>query len=160
MREDYPVFLYAAGRYRFLFLLCLCLGGLEAAYGLSRGDWLIASIGGIFAGCSALFWLAVRDKIKAGPALTREGNMLMGGELPRPIPVEGSRFQIRDDYEGGWIVLLWAGESEFRLSPGGWTLEEEFSGTGKSLGARWPTRKMVREALLQLGLEENVPEKI
>ena len=92
----------------------------------------------------ALFALGVKDRLRGGGvALAREGDVLTGGELKRPLPVAGTTFAIDADYEGSWIIVLRTSEgTTARLSPGGWALE----------GERFVSKAVAERALLEMGL--------
>jgi hypothetical protein len=121
-------------------------GGL--AYGIAS-----SSAGAIAGGCAGLVFVAlfargVRDRLRGGGvALTRDGELLIGGELKRPLPLAGTTFAFESDHEGSWVIVLHAGSGErVRLSAGGWALE----------GERFVTKNVAERALLGMGLTRRV----
>jgi hypothetical protein len=92
----------------------------------------------------ALFARGARDRLRGGRiALRRDGDLLVGHELKRPLPLAGTTFAIESDHEGSWVIVLDAGSGErVRLSAGGWALD----------GERFVTRKVAERGLLDMGL--------
>jgi hypothetical protein len=118
--------------------------GAALAYGV-----VSSSTGAIATGCAglvfaALFARGVRERLRGGGiALRRDGELLVGGELKRPLPVAATTFAIESDHEGSWVIVLQAQSGErARLSAGGWALD----------GERFVTRKVAERALLGMGL--------
>ncbi len=131
-----PVFRYSPLRYRLIIALGLLVFGGAVALGVTA-----AVVGLVLV---ALFALGVKDRLRGGGvALAREGDVLIGGELRRPLPVAGTTFAIEAVNEGTWIIVLRGSEGKaVRLSPGGWALE----------GERFVTKPVAERALLGMGL--------
>ena len=73
----------------------------------------------------------------------RDGDVLIGGELKRPLPAADATFAIESDHQGSWVIVLSVGsEDPVRLSAGGWALD----------GERFVTKKVAEQALLGMGL--------
>jgi hypothetical protein len=122
--------------------------GAVLAYGIGK-----ASVGVIAGGCAGLVFVAlfargVRDRLRGGRiALMRDGDQLVGGELPRPLPFAGTTFAIESDRQGSWVIVLEAGNGErVRLSAGGWAFD----------GERFVTRKVAERGLEGMGLTRRV----
>jgi hypothetical protein len=122
--------------------------GGALAYGVASAS--TAAIAGSCLGLVfvALFARGVRDRLRGGGiALMRDGDLLVGGELKRPLPLAGTTFAIESDHEGSWVIVLDAGSGErVRLSAGGWALD----------GERFVTRKVAERGLLDMGLTRRV----
>ena len=113
-------------------------------YGLAAAaSWAIAAgaAGLVFV---ALFARGVWERLRGGRiALMRDGDVLIGGELKRPLPAADATFAIESDHQGSWVIVLSAGsEDPVRLSAGGWALD----------GERFVTKKVAEQALLGMGL--------
>ncbi len=130
-----PVFRYSPLRYWLVIAVGLVVFGGAVALGVT-----VAVVGLVLVG---LFTLGVRNRLRGGGvALAREGDVLVGGELKRPLPVAGTTFAIEADNEGSWVIVLRGSEGSVRLSPGGWALE----------GERFVSRAVAERALLGMGL--------
>jgi hypothetical protein len=111
-------------------------------YGIASGSTIgigAGAVGLVFVG---LFARGTKDKVLGrGPALVREGDLLVGGELAAPLPVAATTFEIATDYEGGWVIILRAPGVKKRLAAGGWNVD------GKRV-----TKRDAEHVLLALGL--------
>ena len=92
-----------------------------------------------------VFALGVKHKLASRRvALAREGDLLVGSELKRPLPVSETTFEIVSDYEGGWGVVLRVRDETIALRAGGWKVE----------GERFVTKAIAERTLLALGLKQ------
>ena len=141
--EPAPVARYASGRYRAAIAAgALCAGGL-LVWGAAGGATAVAAAGAVGLLFVALFARATWDKAsRGGCALARQGDLLVGGELARPLPVAGTTFEIASDHDGGWVIVLRHPSQTVRLGAGGWTTDRE----------RFVTRAGAERLLLDLGL--------
>ena len=82
-------------------------------YGLAA-----ASPGAIAGGAAGLVFAAllargVWDRLRGGRiALMRDGDVLIGGELERPLPAADATFAIESDHQGSWVIVLSAGSED------------------------------------------------
>jgi hypothetical protein len=140
-----PVIYYSPFRYRIFVILSILIAILMLVFGYVYDQWIFL-VGGIF--CllfGILFSLAARSKLRPGTiALTREGDSLVGGELPQPLPIAETTFEINDDYSGSWVVCLYCGDQKIVLGAGGWKIK----------GARFFTRAVAERTLSELGIEK------
>ena len=121
----------------------LAIGALVAVLAVAEESVYGMVIAAVAAVSAAGWALAVRRRLSRTPvALTRQGDLLIGGELPEPLPVAGATFSIVSEREGGWLVLLDAGGRKVRMQARAWSLPE----------GRRPTRSAVGAALTQLGI--------
>jgi hypothetical protein len=138
-----PVARYSPVRYRVAIAIGALTAGAVLAWGASTGAPAAAAGGGAGLLFVTLFARAVWEKARGGGcALARDGDLLVGGELERPLPVDGTTFEIKSDYEGGWVIVLRHGDKTVRLGAGGWTTDRE----------RLVTRGGAERLLLDLGL--------
>lgn len=93
-------------------------------YGVTAGAAIAIAAGAgglLFVG---LFARGTKDKVLGrGPALARDGDLLVGGELAAPLPIAATTFEIATDYEGGWVIVLRAPGVTKRLAAGGWNVD-------------------------------------
>ncbi len=114
-------------------------------YGLAAAaSPAVIAAGAVGLAFSALFARGARDRLRGDRiALMRDGDVLIGGELQRPLPASDATFAIESDHQGSWVIVLNAGsEDPVRLSAGGWALD----------GERFVTFKVAEQALLGMGL--------
>ena len=118
------------------------MAAVALAFGVSGGSGIAiaAGVGGlVFVG---LFALGTKDKMRnPGPALTREGDLLVGGELDAPVPIAGTTFEIKTDYEGAFVIVLRGPWGSKRLASGGW-----------KVGGERVTKPVADRVLRELGL--------
>lgn len=139
-----PIIRYSPIRYRVVITIGLLLAVSLLGYGVAQGQ-TIGLVGG-FASLLlvGLFTLGVRDKLRdSGIALAREGDLLVGGELDRPLSIRETTFEIVSDYQGSWVVVLRNRDATIRLGAGGWRVE----------GERFVTKAVAERALIALGLK-------
>ena len=138
----YPVIWHSGAAYAVTIAAGWVGAAGAVAAGIAGGVPVLAVAGGVAVVFMALFTRSAVGKLRSGrPALTREGEMLVGDALRTPLPVAGTTYEIRPDHEGGWVVVLHNGGRALRLAPGGWRIE------GERL-----TRQSVARVLGQLGL--------
>jgi hypothetical protein len=132
-------------RYRLGIAAGLLFGAALLAYGVAQRQAVSGGIGlGTFV-LVALVGLGFRGKMRDGvPALAREGEWLVGGELREPLLVRETTFEIADASVGGWMIVLRNRHSTVRLSVGGWRLD----------GERFVTKAVAKRVLLAFGLKQ------
>jgi hypothetical protein len=139
-----PIIYYSPGRYRLVVAIGMLLTASWLAYGITQSQAIdIASgIAGLL--LVGLFARGIKGKLRyTGIALAREGDLLVGGELDRPLPVSETTFEIVSDYRGSWVIVLRSRDATTRLGAGGWRIE----------GERFVTKKVAERVLLALGLK-------
>ena len=135
---------YSPARYRLIIGAGAAIAATALIAGLASGTAgaIAAGAGGLL--LVALYWRGVSRKLRGGVALAREGDLLVGGELPHPLPIAGTTYRIASDHGGSWIIELHAPGEVVRLGAGGWRVR----------GARFVTRAVAERALRDLGLTE------
>jgi hypothetical protein len=142
-----PVIYYSAVAYRVAGATGLVVVCALLAYGIVKGQPLNIAAGVAVLLVVGIVRHAYRRKLRGGAvALAREGDFLVGGELPHPLPISATTFDVVPDHQGSWLVVLRSGDDTIRLAPGGWKL---------------PSKRIVDQAaathvLLALGLRERV----
>jgi hypothetical protein len=140
-----PVIYYSALAYRLAGATGLVVACALLAYGIVQGQAL-----NVAAGLAVVVVVGIfrhRRKPRGGAvALAREGDLLVGGELPHPLPISETTFDMVPDHQGSWLVLLRSGHDTIRLAPGGWKLRSK----------RIVDQAAARQVLLALGLRERV----
>lgn len=140
-----PVIYYSALAYRFAGAAGLVVVCALLAYGLVDRQPLQVAAGLALLVVVGIVRHAARRKLREGAvALAREGDLLVGGDLPHPLPISETTFGLVADHHGSWLVVLESGDDTIRLAPGGWTLR----------GKRIVDRAAVRQVLLALGVRE------
>ncbi|HEV7750276.1 MAG TPA: hypothetical protein VGO71_01985 [Baekduia sp.] len=121
----------------------LLIGCVVAVLAAGAGSPAMGAVAAAAVGASTWWATVVRRKLAAGTvALTREGDQLVGAELPEPLPVAGTTYEVRSDHSGGWLVVLRGPGRDVRLEARGWRLPD----------GRRTTRAEVATALADLGL--------
>jgi hypothetical protein len=119
-----PVVEYSPARYGAIIAIGLLIAGAVLVYGVTSGDTIAIAAGAVGLLFVGLFARGTKDKVLGrGPALAREGDLLVGGELAAPLPVSATTFEIATDYEGGWVIILRAPGVKKRLAAGGWNVD-------------------------------------
>jgi hypothetical protein len=140
-----PVIYYSALAYRVAGATGLVVACALLAYGIVQAQALNVAAGLAVVVVVGIFRHANRRKPRGGAvALAREGDLLVGGELPHPLPISETTFDVVPDYQGSWLVLLRSGDDTIRLAPGGWKLRS------KAI----VDQAAARQVLLALGLRE------
>jgi hypothetical protein len=135
-----PVFVFSPARYR----IAVVAGFVAFGTLIATGN--MVAIAGI--ALTVLFALSVRERlVHSGVALAREHEQLVGQALAQPLRAAGTTFDLEDDYNGGWLIVLTTADGRrTRLSPGGWRLE----------GHGGVTRDRAEQALSDMGLTRHV----
>lgn len=138
-----PVVHYSPARYWMFIAAGSVIAVAALTYGVSQHQVIAAGTGILVLVFTALFWLGVREKVSGkGPALARDGDFLVGGELARPLPIAETTYEIKSDNQGSWIIVLRSGDATFRLGAGGWRVD----------GERFFTKAVAERVLGDLGL--------
>ncbi len=140
-----PVIRYSPVRYRFYTATTAVLGMSLCAYGVTRGETTSGFVGIAVLIFLALLLRGVIDRVRVGGvALAREGDVLVGGELRRPLPANGTEFEMVPNWQGGWVLVLRHGDTRVRLrgDGGGWKID----------GRRRVTKELLERVLLEMGL--------
>lgn len=139
-----PIVRYSSARYRLVIALGLLVAVSSLTFGVEQDQAIALAAGLVSVLFVGLFTLGVRDKLWGNRvALARDGALLVGGELDRPLPIAETTFEIATDYEGGWVIVLRHGDATVRLGAGGWTVT----------GERLVTKAAADRMLLALGLQ-------
>ena len=144
--SPYPVVRYSPLRYWLVAATGAACGAALAAYGAAADEPVLLAAGTGLMVLALLFGVAAARKLRTrGPALAREGDRLIGEELPEPLPVAGTTFRTESDNEGSWIIVLRSGPRRLHLAAGGWTVD----------GHRFVTRSVAETILGDLGLSRD-----
>jgi hypothetical protein len=145
-----PVINYSRARYVLMLAAAFVIAVPMSIYSISKGQ-AVAIVGGFIGLLVATLCAlgALHTLRKDGPALAREGDLLVGNELERPLPISQTTFEIVLAPEKNWYIILRSGDVKKRLYTGGWKLEGHHS----------VTKAVATQALLDLGLTERVPPK-
>jgi hypothetical protein len=141
--EPPPVIRYSPWRYLAVVATGLACFGLALVYGALQGEAVAIAVGVAGLLLVGLFTLGVKDKLRdPGPALARDGDLLVGGELRRALPIAETTFEIVPDNRGSWVIVLRSPQETVRLAAGGWRIA----------GERRVSKAVAERALMQLGL--------
>lgn len=144
-----PVIYYSALAHRLAGATGVVVACALLAYGIVQGQALNVAAGLAVLVVVGIFRHANRRKLRGGAvALAREGDFLVGGELPHPLSISETTFDVVPDHQGSWLVVLESGDDTIRLAPGGWKLRSK----------RIVDQAAARQVLMALGLRNRARE--